>query len=578
MYGIKKTPKKQIKRLPYMREHSLHIRTMSQNGHLTLLDDPVIARELENRPMVVISCRIRQRKLQHAWNIWTRATNVIHNYLQDVVNILSREISPIEKRTELEVEVFFKWALQDYIVDPTGIASSIFLCNSKRRIVNLFQHARLDRYHPGEAIVLQNSVPTPEDGLFTVMNGSVDIVILARESDKVTKLQEARKHNDIDEIHHILSNDGIKVDTLRYGAGFGELSALTKARRTASIVASGEFSDADVLVVSAQHLKDCIDKRRKVYHKAAQQASAEVMDFLRQTGLVHRAAAADVLQAASCISKRTYPAGTLLYKRGDVVDRTFIILSGEIFLDTGDFNDSKDIKGHPFQNANPANCYVLQSGSILGDEGMIGHDRTYSASAVVLSENAVMFEIEGFAISFLGARLGIEKYSALLYKDKSVDSKACDVVLDQIVLHETFNSLRKVISTQNPFRKLCRPVYPPGEPNFTLENDTDNNKGPVESTPLNSPTKITSEYPLGEVYKKNNPTPSVYEQLHHSDASAAGLKVLSSGSIHHLHLIRRSFKPREIMAMKMIAEVSFSNLRSYGFNTLKNAANCPTRC
>lgn len=136
---------------------------MARSSHKNLNEDPILTTDNIKRPLIVITCRSRQRKLQHAWTNWTKYTGVSHDYLQDVITILSRPLLATELRTELEVEVFFKWVMQDYAVDPTGIAYTLYMCKSKRSIVRLIQRARLDRYQPGEPIVLQNAVPLPED-------------------------------------------------------------------------------------------------------------------------------------------------------------------------------------------------------------------------------------------------------------------------------------------------------------------------------------------------------------------------------------------------------------------------------
>jgi hypothetical protein len=75
--------------------------------------------------MIVLTCRARQRKLQTAWTRWAQRTGVFHDYLRDVTCILSRRIPATEQRSELEIEVFFKWVLQDHALDPTGIAYTL---------------------------------------------------------------------------------------------------------------------------------------------------------------------------------------------------------------------------------------------------------------------------------------------------------------------------------------------------------------------------------------------------------------------------------------------------------------------
>lgn len=562
----------------YMREHSTILRVMSRHSHDTMIEDPIYyCKDTISRIFLIIQCRNKQRKLQIAWTRWSQYTGVMHNYMKDIQQILSRPIQSTEMRTEMEIEIFFKWVLQDYALDPTGIAYSLYMCKSKAIIIRIIQGARLDRYNPREAILLQGSPPHMEEGLFTILSGAVDILILPQSSEQLTRLHSARTYNDNDEIERILTKEAVVADTLYVGAGFGELSALTNVRRAASIVACDIATPVDILVVTQQDIIDCVKCRRQVSTKYVQEASAEVMDFLRQTGLVNKAAVMDVMQAAACITKKTFPAGTLLYKKGAEVDKAYIILSGEILLDTGNFNDSKGFQGHLFQNINPSNCYILGSGSILGDEGMIGRDHTYDASAVVLSENSVMFEVIGFAIKFLGSRLGVEKYAALLYKEKPVDAEPCDVALDQLVLHGTFNCLRKVYSAQNPFRKFSRPKYKDGEANFTIVSK-DRNTAKMNVREINFSTgnkNVTSKRVSGELHevsagtkddgahrRESMPTKVAgadahltAKTLHPGSISAEGYIVLSVGTMHHLHFIRQNLKERERDVMRSIAEV-----------------------
>lgn len=544
----------------------MHIRVMSRNGHESMNDDPVvIPKNYASRCFVVITCRNRQRKLQHAWTKWTQNTGVLHNYLKDVTSILSRQITLTEQRTEVEVEVFFKWVLQDYALDPTGITHTLYMCKSKVLIVRLIQRARLDRYRGGETVLLQGSPPQPDEGLFTIVRGAVDILVLPQASDQLARMQKAITFNDNDEIERILAKEAVVADTLGVGAGFGELSALTNARRAASIVACKGCEDVDLLVVTQQDLVDCVESRRDL-PSHANPASAEVMDFMRQTGLANKAALMDVMQTAACITKKAYPAGTLLYKKGEPVVKAYIILSGEVFLDVGNFEDSKGFHGHFFQNINPDNCYALGPGSILGDEGMIGPDRVYDASAVVLSENFVVFEVTDFAIDFLAVRLGVEKYAALLLKNKSIDSEAGGIPLDLIVLHGTFNCLRKVYSAQNPYRAFNSPKYKDGPANFVIAKDKvaeDEKKkqqrqmntfGRATAIPL-SVSKPVSRVNKTARDKSSRQGTGDHQVLHRGMVSSEGCVVLSTGTLHHLHLIRKGIREREVMAMREIAEV-----------------------
>ena len=72
-------------------------------------DDP----EYNSKHIVaVMCCRMRQRTLQTAWDYLVQKTGVQHDYNEDLQAILSRQIPSDQLRTELEVEVIWKWAYQ----------------------------------------------------------------------------------------------------------------------------------------------------------------------------------------------------------------------------------------------------------------------------------------------------------------------------------------------------------------------------------------------------------------------------------------------------------------------------------
>ena len=56
---------------------------------------------------------------------------LLHDYTYDLKAVLNRHIASNEARTEIEIEVLYKWILQTYKVDPSGIASFIYNSKSK---------------------------------------------------------------------------------------------------------------------------------------------------------------------------------------------------------------------------------------------------------------------------------------------------------------------------------------------------------------------------------------------------------------------------------------------------------------
>jgi CRP-like cAMP-binding protein len=505
-----------MKPAPYMREHSQHIRFLSKHSGETIEEDPIVTGlTVSARIILVIACRNRQRLLSHAWQLWVNKAGISHNYKQDVITILSRVIPEDELRTEFEIEVIFKWVLQNHHIDPTGIAYTLYMCNSKAAIIKAIQHFRLERYSPGHPIMLQGDFPRPEEGHYTIIHGLVDIVIFPPDSPELLRLHTAKKNKHEHEIVEIL-NTGKTIDTMPEGAGFGELSTITGMKRSASVRAHPHPSPdhtVDLLVIPQIALLGLLEHRRILKstsvvsrsgpgtgggtsdeNELPNYPSAEVMDYLRQSGLIYKAAMIDVMEAARCMVKTQYIRGSILYQKGSRVNKIYIILYGEVLLDTRSYEEGLSRDGEPFQHLDVEKCYLLRSGSILGDEGMtmgplaaamtgggagggrgstgssgVGsrggsaggtgtgtgaaiRGRCFESSAIVMSETAVFFEVTGYGITFLLNRLGIEKYSALVYKDIPLEIEKLESLNDDLILHSTFMSLRKAIAMQNPFR------------------------------------------------------------------------------------------------------------------------------
>ena len=139
------------------------------------------------------------------------------------------------------------------------------------------------------------------------------------------------------------------------------------------------------------------------------------------------------------------------------MDRVYVILSGEILLDTG--NESQWLAENefvPFLHTQLENCYCFTSNSILGDEGLIGWSKKYAATAAVISEVAVVFEFTGVGLPFLARNLGVERYAALAYRDRSGYNVPLEPLQDEVTIHGLFFSLRQAISLQHPTRGVIQ--------------------------------------------------------------------------------------------------------------------------
>ena len=96
--------------------------------------------------------------------------------------------------------------------------------------------------------------------------------------------------------------------------------------------------------------------------------------------------------------------------------------------------------------------FHLSGGSILGDEGILGLDDRYMASAAVASDRAVVFEAVGFARKFLHDRVKAMRYAACT---KSSRWTVPIPEAESNNLYGYLNSLRRVISVCRPTRGVA---------------------------------------------------------------------------------------------------------------------------
>ncbi len=147
----------------------------------------------------------------------------------------------------------------------------------------------------------------------------------------------------------------------------------------------------------------------------------------------------------------------------------YLVVSGELLLDTGDFRHEGKIQ--PFRNSNQDSCFPLSSGSILGDEGVTGENHSFESTAVVVSDAAVVFEAVGFGLNFLTEKICALRYCALSYKDRSKWS-APIAYAEEMNPYTYFNSLRKCIAYAHPYRGSLSNIYGdvPITANYTTED------------------------------------------------------------------------------------------------------------
>lgn len=431
----------------YMREHSNVVRIWSSSSRQSMVENPAFHIDRRSRVMIVCICRIRQRLLKQAWQTFTERTGVKHDYNQDLRTILSRQLPADELRTELEIEVLYKWVMQAKDIDPTGIASTIFHCKKKGAIYNALQQLRLEYYGPGEVVIYQGDYPRMEDGHFTILSGECEVLQFTGDSVRLTKLLACARKRRWEEAKELLEAAQVVAHIPTF-SGFGELSTLTGVKRAATILTS-KISDISEIVVLPKHpLLDLLKYRNKETTQSSEQS--EAIDFLRQSGLANRISPKDLVLAASSMSKRTLHEGDILYYKGEEVKCIYMVVSGEFLLDTNDFI-LEGVIPMPFVNSTSDSCHNLSAGSILGDEGVIGETRVFESTAAVVSSVAVVFQAEGFAMNFISEKMGCLRYSALFYRDR-LCWEAEHQVAEQINPYTFFDSLRKSIAYTKPFR------------------------------------------------------------------------------------------------------------------------------
>ncbi len=293
------------------------------------------------RSILIVTSRNRQRVLQQAWDYWTTNSGMEHDYTQDMISILSHPIPENEMRSEFEIEVMYKWVKQKADEDFTGIANTIKQCKRRKFIVNILQHARLETFNPGEPILFQGTLPKAEDGHFTILKGTCDVLMYPSESVAYLKMQDYVKCSKFESAKQLLSSCSVLAE-MKAPAGFGELSTLTGVKRAATIRASytpgngkgsnpntrktnhnvnvaiadkdgdERFSEkegrVDVLVVPDKPLLDCLEARRGGNNEEGS-APSEAIELFRQTGLASRIEPKQLMKAAQSMIKRTLYAG-----------------------------------------------------------------------------------------------------------------------------------------------------------------------------------------------------------------------------------------------------------------------------
>ena len=451
-----------LQKKAYVRYLSSKIRKWSPKpGAAFALEDPVIGGvDGLARSIMLTVCRNRQRLLQQAWDYWTVNMEVEHDYALDVQTILSHPLAENEMRTELEIEVLYKWVRQNANQDYTGIAATIFSCRRHKVVVSLLQHCRIESFPAGEPILFQGTLPKLEDGHFTILSGSCDVLQFPEETVAYLNLQRYATHRRFESAKELLKH-GTVLAEMHPPAGFGELSSLTGVKRAVTVRASVPHDDKGNLLDKAASMTHLLVVPRKELLSALEfrsgdgavvgSAPSEAIELFRQTGLAARIDTKDLMAAAASMVKHTLWEGDVLFEKDTKADRIFLVVSGEFVLDTTEpsaNNRNRAGEFSPFLMSASHDAFHLGSGSILGDEGILGFNSSFVSTAAVVSEMAVIFEARDFSKKFLVDKLKAMRYAAMAYRDLPRWTVPI-AEAETNNLYGNLNSLRRVIAFAN---------------------------------------------------------------------------------------------------------------------------------
>ena len=437
------------KKIYYIRRHSNVIRRWVMNRN-NMDDDPQVSTGTGLRHVIMkLTCRKKERLLSQAWQKWIGKTQVYHDYTTDVRIILTKQRNEGEMLDELEIEVLYKWVIQHQGDDPTGLPSLLASCKSRNSVIDTLQNLRIEQFEPGEMILFQNTLPRSEDGLFTILCGTCDVLQFPEGSMSLLNLGVYFKNRDWDNAKEIVDSARL-INTMGSPTGFGELASLALIKRTASVRASlHQTIYTELLIIPRKCLYSVLAS--SVHAGSDIQSTSEAIDFLRQSGLGMSVPSRDLFNIASSMKKKTLCRGSVLYFKNQIGQYCYIVVSGELLADT-QYNPGENPSEYPYYSTLPANCYILSNGSLLGDEAFMGNlGGRYESTAAVITEFAVVFEMSGDALEFLIEKLNASRYSALAYKQTSPWSVPIQLA-DSNCVYSMFNSLRKCISESNPYR------------------------------------------------------------------------------------------------------------------------------
>ena len=79
-----------------------------------------------------------------------------------------------------------------------------------------------------------------------------------------------------------------------------------------------------------------MSEHRRGTHESDDSSPSEAIELFRQTGLAARINPQELVSAAASMRKISLTAGEVLYRKGEKAERLFLVVSGDIALDTMD--------------------------------------------------------------------------------------------------------------------------------------------------------------------------------------------------------------------------------------------------
>ena len=433
----------------YMREHSSVIRVLNPSLLDLETDDILEVPPGPGRTLARLLCRWRQRNQQRAFDDWVVGTNSPqHDLTNDLLVVLQRRLPLHELRSELEVEVIFKWASRCQSSDPSGVSTVIRNCRSREARVRLIQDMRLESFGAKDLILLQGDVARPGDGHLTVVAGQCELLKAPGKSRHLQSLRQSILHRNWSLSQRlVLSLPCVAV--IMPGGGFGELTSSFGLEWPVSVCAHRrETGLTRVIFVSREPLLACLKK-------SAGRSMGAAFDCLRASGFARLWELSDMISTAQHMRLEHIPQYHLLHRWGQIAKKLSVVISGEIVADTGETVET--LERDPFEKSLSSECYIVTTGYLLGDDAFVGEKGNYNSTCATI-KSAVLYQIDLPGAVMVAEALRISRDAALINRDR-LRFSSTDIRETEINPYSSIDSLRSAVALRNQFRGISRYIW-----------------------------------------------------------------------------------------------------------------------